>query len=379
MTTFSRKRELHIASVSDIHLAHRRTPTIHILENLYVAFPDNESTAKLDIIFIAGDVFERMLKFPDPDITEIEIWVTYMLRLCVKHNIILRVLEGTPSHDCKQSEVFERINSNAEIGCNLRYVKDLRIETIPEIDSTILYIPDEWGDSAEFALSQTRELMTSLGLSKVDYAVMHGQFEFQVPMVGRTHKVHHLESYMQLVDKLIFIGHDHHFAVCERAIAQGSFDRISHGEEAPKGHVRAIVRSRDDYELTFVENKGAKIHKTVDCSEWSLDETMVNLKAIVESMPVESFIRVLCKKNSPLTSNIAILENTWPGIIWSKKVEDSDGEKIQNTKQALGENDFVPMEITKDNIVTLLMGRLRTKTSDEETIKLAEQFINEVK
>ena len=377
MTTPS-ERELRIASISDIHVGHPRTPTAHILDNLYKAFPNNESTAKLDVIFIAGDFFDRLLKFPDPDIPEIELWILYMLRMAAQHDIVIRVLEGTPSHDWKQSSVFERINTNANIGCNLKYVSDLRIETIPELDSTILYIPDEWGDSTESSLSQVQELMTAKGLNRVDYAIMHGHFPHQLPEVARTKKVHNTEAYLRLVDKLIFIGHDHHFSVHERIISHGSFDRLGHGEEAPKGHIRAVVKSRDNYRITFVENKGAKIYKTIDVKDWTLEEALINLKDVVESLPLDSAIRIVCKAGSPLASSLDVLAKRWPGIKWDKKVIDSDGSVIEVVNQ-YDEDEFVPVEITKDNIGPLLMARIVTRAADEKILANAEKFINEIK
>lgn len=382
MTTSSRKlqeRELHIASLSDIHLGHPRTPTTHILRNLNKVFPDNEVTKRLDLIILAGDVFDRLLKFSDPDIYDIELWIHNLLRMAARYNIVVRVLEGTPSHDWKQSSVFERINDNSNIGCNLKYVKQLSIETIPELDSTILYIPDEWAGSTEVCLSQVQELMTSKGLTRVDYAIMHGHFPHQLPIIATKSKVHDTDFYLRIVDKLIFIGHDHHFSLHERIIAHGSFDRLIHGEEGPKGHIRAKVRSRDDFEVTFVENKGAMIFKTIQCGNWTVEEALSKLGEIVVYLPKDSRVRIVCSTDSPLAASMTVLENTWPGIVWSKKVEGSDGETIQDTAILLGENDFVPIEITKENVIDLVMAKMVVKTADETYLAIAQQFLEEVR
>ena len=57
-----------IACISDIHLGHRRTPTRLIVDNLYRAFPDSAETRALDVICIVGDLFDRLLTAPDPDL-----------------------------------------------------------------------------------------------------------------------------------------------------------------------------------------------------------------------------------------------------------------------------------------------------------------------
>ena len=90
------------ASISDIHLHHPHNTTIEIIENLdKYAFPDNVQTASLDAIFIGGDLFDRIMTLNDPDVPVVEHWMERLLRLCKKHDILLRVLEGTPSHTRK--------------------------------------------------------------------------------------------------------------------------------------------------------------------------------------------------------------------------------------------------------------------------------------
>ena len=89
MKVIGNQRKLHLAVVSDIHLAHKRNPASRIIQNLRDAFPDNVETAQLDLIVLAGDVFDGLISLPDDEVTDIKAWITYMLRLCKKHDIIL--------------------------------------------------------------------------------------------------------------------------------------------------------------------------------------------------------------------------------------------------------------------------------------------------
>ena len=59
--------ELNIACISDIHLGNKRNNARNIIKNLYAAFPDNSKTGELDIIFIAGDVFDSLFSLSDND------------------------------------------------------------------------------------------------------------------------------------------------------------------------------------------------------------------------------------------------------------------------------------------------------------------------
>ena len=53
--------QLRVVVLSDIHLGHPNTPTVEIIKNLNLAFPDNVEANSIDLIFIAGDVFDRLM------------------------------------------------------------------------------------------------------------------------------------------------------------------------------------------------------------------------------------------------------------------------------------------------------------------------------
>jgi len=66
---------LSAAFISDIHLGAQNTQTQHIIRNLDAMFPNNEITAQLDVIYIAGDVFDRDLMLTDPQVMDIQLWI----------------------------------------------------------------------------------------------------------------------------------------------------------------------------------------------------------------------------------------------------------------------------------------------------------------
>lgn len=370
------KNELKIASISDVHLAHRNTPTSHILSNLYEAFPDNQETADLDIIFIAGDFFDRLLTYPDDDIVEIERFVVYLEKLCAKHDIVLRVLEGTRSHDWKQSSLFLRVAEWAKVSCDVQYFCEPIIEYLEKFDIHILYIPDEWDDDTNKTLNLVKDMMHARGLEKVDFAVMHGQFEYQLPEVVSAPK-HDSGAYLDLVRYLIFIGHVHMFSNFERIYAQGSFDRLTHGDEVPKGHIRARVRKNGDYRITFVENKKAKIYKTISCSNLTLEETLAEIELKTRSIPDGSAIRIEVDKNNPILNEMGQLHRMSPLIQWSKKIKDTSDCVVQPVESFQPEA-FVCIAITPDNISSLLLSRLNKKNVSAELITAAQKELDEI-
>lgn len=375
-------KPIHMAVVSDIHLGHANNSASFIVDNLRKEFPDNDKTAMLDFLILAGDVFDYLLKrgnIHGEELLAIDLWVGEVLHLCKKHGIRLRILEGTPSHDWRQSQIFELINEGAKIGCDLKYVRDLSIVYEPDFDVNILYVPDEWREDPAETYDEVNELMRARGLEKVDFAIMHGQFEYQLPPVVKAPK-HKSEDYLKIVKHLIFIGHVHVYSMFERIIAQGSFDRIAHGEEGPKGHVRATIYPDGNYKAEFIENKGARKYVTVECVDQDMEETFSIIERRVEGLPDDSFVRVKTEKGHPILSNMHELVLRWPLYRWSKVVQESKQEKAaEETDSELSKMDFVPIAINRDNITDLLMNRLRQKGTPQDMLDLAESKIAEVR
>jgi DNA repair exonuclease SbcCD nuclease subunit len=370
-------KEIKLAVVSDIHLGSRRNETEYIIQNLDREFADDSSFSQLDLLVLAGDVFDRLLNLSDECVYSIDAWIIRLLRLCKKHDVILRVLYGTPSHDREQSQRFVLLNDEARINADLQYVKELSIEYIEKLDINVLYVPDEWEEDPFETLSQVKELMTIRNLKTVDFAFMHGQFTFQLPPIVRAPR-HDECEYLKLVDKLIFIGHIHTHNRYDRIIAQGSFDRLSHNEEEAKGHVRAIVRSRDDFELVFHENKQARKYITIDCEHLSLEQTLYKVHQATECLPDGSHVRLSCSKDNAILTEMEQLVRYRPFIVWTKIVRSIDGD-IQHIDDSQINDEYVPIQITKENINKLVMVRASSKTFDPKLLDLAEKLLTELR
>lgn len=370
-------KEIKLAVVSDIHLGSRRNETEYIIENLNREFADDSSFSQLDLLVLAGDVFDRLLSLSDNCVYAIDSWIMRLLRLCKKHDVILRVLYGTPSHDRDQSQRFVLLNDEARIDADLQYVKELSIEYIEKLNINVLYVPDEWDEDTSETLSQVRELMLSRNLKTVDFAFMHGQFSYQLPPVVKAPK-HDENEYLRLVDKLIFIGHIHTYSQYGRIIAQGSFDRLSQGEEEAKGHVRAVVRSRDDFEIVFHENKNARKYITIECEYLSLEQTLQKVHSVVDHLPDGSHVRLSCSKDNPIVTEMEQLVRYRPLITWTKIIRTQD-DNVNTIQDDEINDEYVPIQITRDNINKLVMTRASLKTSDPKLLSLAEKILTELR
>lgn len=377
ITTTATCSELRIASISDIHLGHARNEAGYIIQNLYQAFPDNSETGSLDILLVAGDLFDKSMMLSDDAVQEIDMWFLYILSICKKYNIMLIILEGTPSHDRGQPKRILHVNKISGLNADVLYVEQLSILYIERFDINVLFVPDECRATTDKILEDTLAMMEKLNLTKVDYAFMHGIFDFQVPEVAICEK-HNSSIYLNLVDKLIFIGHDHTRDARGRIFVNGSFDRLVHGDEIPKGHYRACVKSATDFTVKFIENKNARIFKTIDVSGMDADKSLETIESVITDLKPFSFIRIKAERGNPVLGSILNFQRKWPSYNWSK-IETTQQEDIKRLEK-LDMTIYIPPEITPSNIVELVMARiLMDPNVDEVTASLAKNKLMEVK
>lgn len=305
--------KLTILEMGDIHLGHRRTPTEHIVENLNRVLNDNGRMSTVDLFIIAGDLFDRLLPLSNPDVSLCHRWIHKLFTVCAKHDIVLRVLEGTPSHDNRQPSMMEDVLHANNLEVDFRYVDVLSVEYIEKFDATVLYIPDEWNPNCSDTLLEVKETLRRMELTHVDFAVMHGQFDVQLPPhLRKLIPHHHSTEYLSLVKHLIFIGHVHNASVNDRIIAAGSYDRLSHGEEEDKGCVYVVVSDTGEFDLTFLVNEGAKRYMTYDYQGEHTESAVNELREKMLALPDDSYVRIKVNSDDPLAKAVDNLATLFP-------------------------------------------------------------------
>ena len=356
-----------ILVVSDIHLGNKRTKTSKIITNLRSCLFKKENQ-DIKVMFLAGDVFDTLLKLNDPDLVDIKVFIKDLLTFCNIFKIKLRILEGTPSHDWKQSLLFITLADLLQLrDLDIKYIDTIHVEIIKDLNMSVLYIPDEIQPTTDKTLAIAKTVIANSGLDKVDIAIMHGQFDYQLPAHIKKIPRHSSDEYLALVKKAIFIGHVHTFSMYKRIIAQGSFDRLSHNEEEKKGYVVANIRE-NDFDVFFVENENARKYITIDCSEMDLDKLFITIKQTVSSIEPTSAIRIKASHNHPIFSNMKLLFDISPTISWTKLIKDQESDKEEENNIFDVSDSYInysPVSITPDNIVELLIARLKNKTTDQ--------------
>lgn len=356
---------LYVAVLSDIHLIHSQTPTELIVKNLKKLLPFNAQSAKLDLIWIPGDLFDKLSSIANPDSVHVVKWWTQLLTFCKKNDILLRVLEGTGSHDYKQNAMLMAINDSEYINADVKYHSVVTIEHIDRFDMDVLYIPDEVHPSGSVVWGMVQEKLKEHGLEKVDFAIMHGLFEFQLPSHVVDESVHLSHRYLSIVRKTIYIGHHHTHRVFDRIVVPGSFDRLAHGNEEAKGMIYAKYY-KNSTDIQFHENQGAKVYKSLRLHDKTLDQALESLDELVNYPPGSAF-RILAKQTDEISTAMPTVRSRFPQFIWTSEFE-RDGAVDKRLKEI--EFNYNPININRDNIVSLVSERLANDEMTEYALEL---------
>ena len=341
--------------LSDIHLGHNRTNTEFIVDNLKYFFKKyHKEIIKVDIIFISGDVYDRLLSMNSPDSILSYSWLTELIKFCSKYNIKLRILEGTPSHDWKQVKLLYNIINKFNIDIDFKYVDDIEIEyiKIQEYEISVLYIPDEIYDTADKIWEAVNNKLIENNINKVDLIVMHGAFKYQIP-IKNLDFLHDENRYLNIVNYLINIGHVHNHSEFEKILCPGSFDRLTFADENDvKGGWLVTLYEDGKVNKKFLENTTAKVFKTID-----LTNNKNQIDKILKTIPDFSNIRLLINKDDSLKKSIDELRFKYPNKRFIIKDIDKQNEKEIKVNK-INKKELFKFKINKDNIKDLIINEI---------------------
>lgn len=364
-------KKLKIISLSDIHLLHRLVPTSHIVFNLRMVTPDVEEMKDIDIIFIAGDVFDRPVPLHHPDIALVIEWISYLFYICDKYDIILRVLEGTPGHDWKQSRLFVDIHSSIESKVDFRYVQVLEIENIKRFNINVLYIPDEWRVRCCDTWNDVVTCMQRHNLQQIDFVVMHGAFPHQLPQLwDGAIEMHNPDNFLNITKYIIFIGHIHKYSVYKKIISHGSLDRLAHGEEGPKGWVEVTINSDDTWSHKFIENTNAYYFRTVDMCSLSMDECDDLVISLLNDLKGrKGYIAIIADITDVATALFSKYKQLHQNVIWTLKRK-SQSETKQVLDPLSDKRDFNSLpKLNRSNLKELVLERVFSERQVDDDLK----------
>lgn len=371
--------EINCIDISDLHNAHPDTNCTDTNLSLHWNLENVVRKKKIDFLFFSGDQFDRLITVPTDDAKEVSNNIIWILRFCKKHNIRLRVLEGTPSHDRKQNYLFISLNEHAQIGCDVRYYDKLTIDYEKDFGINVLYVPDEWADTTDETLQQVYALLQIKQLEKVDLAIMHGMFGFQLPEhLQKILPIHDQKAYEKIVDQLIIIGHDHKHKTKGKVIVPGSFDRLRHGEEDPKGFVTFTLKKKGKPQVTFIENVRAAIYKSIVLEDNDVEKSLAKIKNVIEQLPDWSLIpriRLVYQRGNPMSEHLRELKQQYAGVYWSPPKVIKIDEKGASIKEVI-QQDYTAVILNKDNLEEKLINEVINKNTSID-LSLVKHLLKE--
>lgn len=358
--------------ISDVHLGARSTSAEEILAHLTTYFDDFTAKSPFtacDVFFIAGDLWDDTIELASEVVPLFISWFNRLVRFCSRHQIALRILEGTPRHDRRQNVMLERLIEISGASIDFKYVQALSIEYMEELDLRVLYVPDECRPTAEAVARDTQALLDEAGLEKVDIAIMHGLFKYQLGTIPMNSKVHDEAWYLARVKHFISIGHIHTFSQYSRILAEGSFDRLRHGEEEAKGGIWIQETKPDEWMYLFVENTLAKKYLTI-AIEGTVEQALKTIDKALRTLEPCSYVRIKALSTHPLFQGFETLRVKYPDFVFSKKPVAEGEESYQPTVEKALE--YTPIVLNRETITEALFTEVSTTNelgpADEERL-----------
>lgn len=319
-----------------------------------------------DMLVIPGDLLDHILHFNDHEkIRWIMLFGHTLLSMCKKHDITLRVLEGTPAHDRKQSKYLEHLMMlfDSVEGLDFKYVEELSIEYIEKFNIHILYVPDEWNHDVYVTYNDAFNLMNQYGLQQVDFCFLHGAFNYQIDK-SLNPKAHSEDLWSSLVKYYLFAGHVHYRSQYKNIIVPGSFDRLAHGEEDDKGWVECILHNEQEHELIFHVNQNAAKYITLDVRNQSTEAIIEQVDNLVATLPERSYIRLYVHSRDEIKDGLETIKKRHHAYNFSLKVDEGKKQKEKKHLQ-LVVNEFKAIDLTKENLPRLIEERLSGLSQEE--------------
>ncbi len=333
----------------DVHLLHGRVPTAHIVNILTEKIID---AGRISAIYLVGALWDdsRYLRTEDSKVAIA--FIVWLLNYCKVQGIALRVLEGTPSHDHKQSEMI--VNMNATIGADAMYLNEVGVMYDPAIDAVIGWVQDEYRIDATETERIMDEKMLSGGYDKLDFCFMHGMFKFQSPVENI--RYFDMSFWLARVRQLIMIGHDHRPKQWDRIRVTGSPERLSHGEEEDKG-VTIVDYDGQHTRDYFWVNERAVPQFTVRVTEdydACLAQCLERINRILAHPSCDlGRLKIEYYDGSPIAANVAQWKREYPFKIELDKI--SNQQELDAVMESFNQDDDEEEPILPDTIERLML------------------------
>ena len=363
-----------VLAISDVHLGCPRLNPVSLHERLLkYLYPLISKDIK--ILFICGDFFDSLLNLNSMASLEAMRIIDELTSICIEVGCDLRVLRGTFTHDRNQPQHF--INGRDPNDTRVRLFDKLSLEYHEPTGLYILYIPDNL--SSKDIYGDIRTILDSKGVDKADIIISHGYFAHLLPKgVPEPHGCLDVDKIQNYVRGCVLNGHVHLTSILKNVISVGSFDRLSHGEEGPKGFYRIDIED-GVYKFNFIENKDASKFLTFDLRRFgteanaAMTQFQEKWQKVVDSLQPNELVhlRVASDDEAIIAGCIQLAKTIYPNVFVDKAPTTRREQIVENVNLGLEE---LPI-ITQDNLAELLVPIIQ-KGHPSTTLDTVKEVLN---
>ena len=369
-------------AISDLHIGHRHTPSTHILSALnywLIRYKDYLDKSKLFII--SGDFWDKLISMLSDDVQVGIIIMNRIMNACNKHNLVLRIVEGTRSHDVGQCKIFEGL-AEAYPDLDYAYVAHASIEIHDGLGKSILYVPDDITDERHKVEPIVHKLLKDNNLDHVDIAIIHTQFQYQLPK-DKGIDFSDEGFYTSITRDFIISGHIHPPSRYANIIVPGSFDCIEHGQSLRKGGVYLSRDPKTGYlDVKRLINKKQAVYERITLPKNNPEEFVdAKVKEIIKYNTVRNNIKCfniqLSGEDEPIINNlISSYSKMYPGVRFTKHSRKKKKDIITSVKQSIKDVKKLQKNVLPDLIKSELQHSL-DKTELSDVMKLLKNITQE--
>ena len=378
---------LKILALGDLHFGKLKLNPIQMYESLCQNFlPRLETT---DMVVIVGDYFDTLLDFTSIHAVYALKFFTDLVEACHKYQIILRIVNGTFSHDRNQTQALSALIDKSDRyrhTLNFSIASKIQVETISVrgIEYNLGYLPDSLpfkdGNQVSDIFSG---LLTEMQWSKLDVLFGHGTFDYTLPVGIVLPACTYTLPMFQNITDLMIMGHIHIASHRGYVYYTGSYDRMTHGEEEPKGYLQ-IEKTKTSAVVKRIINTNSQVFKTysttgTDPYPEELDRFQKWLESHVPKTG-NSYLRI----QTPTLELRALLSNAATDIIPGIYITTDSNSPRVSTGKTLTDYQLEVGELvvpTEDNLPKLVLDVVRTVDpsytvdwSEDTTKELLSQY-----
>lgn len=249
-----------IKAYGDMHLFFKLEEKDRYMIELTKMKEDIMNAKDLDMLVFCGDLMHTNYNMDNPVMIDIFNFVTDIVQICKKKNIIFRNIKGTSSHDCQIVECLDRIYKNDSP--NIRFIYEPEIEELHfnDGDLTIRWMPETYVDETKY-----KEIIENIFNVYTDVTFFHGSIGSIAENVFKMDiKPTILPKSMILPDDLLIRsnryftagGHVHSpISIDNKIFYINSYTTHNFGDKTEKGHMEFYIYPRESrFEFKRIQN-----------------------------------------------------------------------------------------------------------------------------